>query len=676
MNILARIAVFHPFTPLVPRPRHSPDAWRAWLTHLFAVLGSALMLAGIIYFFAFNWAALPKWYKFALVEGLFILCLAGAWKVGATSRAGEVLLCAASVLVGVFWAVFGQIYQTGANTWQLFAVWAACIALWTALSRQAAQWSLFLVLCNITTALYFYTPVDGMPMRACHALLLLNLTALVAREVAHARGVAWLRPAWTGILPLLPLLCASTVMICRVLLGADHYAPARHNDTDLLFGLSCLAGLCFFFYRTRDTNRAALTLLCGFPLLNLFFVQMVAPRGHDIMMFFQLGVLNIGYSALTAYVLRHMQRTRQTAPAQPEPQPEPDDAPRPSTPEEAPPPPQARTAKGLPVIALIIQSIGGVLGAGLFGAVIAMSAMGVGNLSFLGLCVVLGALALYRAVHAHETGRVAALSFCLSMLLLGLGLCGAGFTDAWGTWPACGALSVLLALIYATCAHPLMRFTAAAIWAVMVQAAILFAWPGALAPAGQYYALLGLMTASVLPLAWLAAGRTPAAPYAPAAHAAICFLTATLLLLSTILFGTQLFAGLWLIPVFALNIELALTLLLLYAQELTMRRLSPIHLTPRRVGDALLVCLGLAALVWLNATGILLTLNLLLLGHARAQRGPRLLGLIMLPWFLTTFYYSLHTTLLAKSLILCGSGALLLCGAAWIHWRANGEATS
>ncbi|MBC8290414.1 MAG: DUF2157 domain-containing protein, partial [Planctomycetes bacterium] len=45
---------------------------------------------------------------------------------------------------GVFLAVFGQVYQTGADEWLLFAGWAGLILPWTALSRFEALWILWL----------------------------------------------------------------------------------------------------------------------------------------------------------------------------------------------------------------------------------------------------------------------------------------------------------------------------------------------------------------------------------------------------------------------------------------------------------------------------------------------------------------------------------------------------
>ena len=45
-------------------------------------------------------------------------------------RAGKAALLAASLFVGALLALIGQIYQTGADTFEMFAAWAALILPW------------------------------------------------------------------------------------------------------------------------------------------------------------------------------------------------------------------------------------------------------------------------------------------------------------------------------------------------------------------------------------------------------------------------------------------------------------------------------------------------------------------------------------------------------------------
>lgn len=72
------------------------------------------------------------------------------------------------------------------------------------------------------------------------------------------------------------------------------------------------------------------------------------------------------------------------------------------------------------------------------------------------------------------------------------------------------------------------------------------------------------------------------------------------------------------------------------------------------------VVITLLMLVTLGATGVVLSLLLMLLGFSLGKRPLLALGLLLLSIFLVDYYYSLEVNLLTKSLILVGSGAALL----------------
>lgn len=83
----------------------------------------------------------------------------------------------------------------------------------------------------------------------------------------------------------------------------------------------------------------------------------------------------------------------------------------------------------------------------------------------------------------------------------------------------------------------------------------------------------------------------------------------------------------------------------------------------------LLACCASAVLMNFSLPGVLLCLFLMVLGYAQHERLLTLIAILFLPAFLFKFYYQLEATLLAKSSILILSGALLLLGASYIHFR-------
>ncbi len=129
-------------------------SWKQFLKLLFLTLGVGFSVAGIIFFFAYNWADLNKFAKLGIVELLVIATTGIVLFSKLKLFTKNIILTGASMLVGVLYAVFGQIYQTGANAYDFFLAWTIFIALWVLVSNFAPLWLLFIVLINTTFVLY------------------------------------------------------------------------------------------------------------------------------------------------------------------------------------------------------------------------------------------------------------------------------------------------------------------------------------------------------------------------------------------------------------------------------------------------------------------------------------------------------------------------------------------
>ena len=101
-----------------------PTALAHWLPRGVAVLGAAIGGLGIIFWIAANWDTLGRFGRFALLQAFFlVMCLGALWRPTARTPLGLLALLA----IGGLFAYFGQTYQTGADPWQLFALWAALV---------------------------------------------------------------------------------------------------------------------------------------------------------------------------------------------------------------------------------------------------------------------------------------------------------------------------------------------------------------------------------------------------------------------------------------------------------------------------------------------------------------------------------------------------------------------
>jgi uncharacterized membrane protein len=179
-----------------------PDGreWRAFLDRLLLWSGALALAASVVFFIAYNWHEFGKAARFALVELLVLAAALGYWRLGPERAAGKASLLVAAILLGALLALFGQTYQTGADTWELFATWAALMVPWVVVGRMPALWVLWVAVANVAIVFYFavFPGLFGLVFGAEHqfwTLFLFDSAALVVWELA-ARRIVWLDERW------------------------------------------------------------------------------------------------------------------------------------------------------------------------------------------------------------------------------------------------------------------------------------------------------------------------------------------------------------------------------------------------------------------------------------------------------------------------------------------------
>jgi uncharacterized membrane protein len=283
-----------------------PDAarWRRFLDRVLLFMGGTLLAASVVFFFAYNWQDLGRLAKFALAEAPIVLALALLWRLGLERISGEAALFVAALLVGALLALVGQVYQTGADTFELFAAWALAILPWVLVGRSAALWLVWLAIVNLACVFYFRA-VPGLlgfvlsPERQLWALFAIDTAALAAWEFAADRGVAWLRARWA---PRLVATASGGFATALALLAIFDRDASAWNVPAWLAWL----GAAYFAYRVRARD---LYVLAGGALSVI--VVTAALLGHKLPMreageLLLVGLVVIGLSALAAYWLRRL----------------------------------------------------------------------------------------------------------------------------------------------------------------------------------------------------------------------------------------------------------------------------------------------------------------------------------------------------------------------------------
>ena len=277
----------------------SAAAWRVFLERLLLWTGLVALSAALGFFIAANWQALGRFGKLALVEGALVAALGVALWRGLDSGWGRALLLVASLAVGTLLALVGQTYQTGADTWELFAAWAIAIAPWTLVARQPALWVLWIAIVDVAAWLYLVTSVHWINLafgdkHALWVILAIHVVALGAWEVALARGVRWLDVRWGPRLLAVGAGVAATMLVADAILDRGRVAPAAAVYVGLLAAL-------YYAYRIRRVDllvlaAAVLSLIVvvvttivrwelfegagGFLLIGLVIVALAAAGAH------------------------------------------------------------------------------------------------------------------------------------------------------------------------------------------------------------------------------------------------------------------------------------------------------------------------------------------------------------------------------------------------------------
>ncbi len=174
--------------------------WYHFIDRMLLWCGTVLLAAGVIFFFAYNWRGIGNFARFGLVELLVAAAVGGCMWFGTERPAGKASLFAASLLAGALLALFGQTYQTGADTFELFITWASVILPWTAVGRLPVLWVLLIGLVNVAITFYFraFPGLFGMLFgldKQLWLLLAFNSAALVLWEL-FSRYFVWLRERW------------------------------------------------------------------------------------------------------------------------------------------------------------------------------------------------------------------------------------------------------------------------------------------------------------------------------------------------------------------------------------------------------------------------------------------------------------------------------------------------
>jgi len=283
----------------------SASDWRRFLDRLLLWMGTVMLASAAIFFFAFNWAEMGRLAKIGLLEAAIVGALLLLWRLGLERAGGKAALFAAALLVGGLFALIGQIYQTGADTWELFAVWAAGILPWALLGRLPALWVLWLALLNLAASLYYMTFgfLFGFlfePERLLWLLFGLNTAALIVWEACAAAGIDWLAERWSARI----VATASGVAVTWLALN-DIFDWRGSSHWGLPLWLAWMgAAYAAYRHRIKDVYVLAGGVLSAIVVIATFLAKHMQMRDAGAFLF--IGLIIIALSAAGGWWLKNV----------------------------------------------------------------------------------------------------------------------------------------------------------------------------------------------------------------------------------------------------------------------------------------------------------------------------------------------------------------------------------
>jgi uncharacterized membrane protein len=193
--------------------------WYGFIKLFLLSLGIGFTTAGIVFFFAYNWADLHKFVKLGLIESLLAVSTLAVFIPAFHSTTKNIILTGAVILVGVLFAVFGQIYQTGANAYDFFMGWTAFITLWVLVSNFPPLWFIYILLINTTVYLYSeQVAYDWSEETVFSIHFCLNVLFLFATLLVKSINKEAIIPVWfTNAIALVAASCATLGIIVQVM---------------------------------------------------------------------------------------------------------------------------------------------------------------------------------------------------------------------------------------------------------------------------------------------------------------------------------------------------------------------------------------------------------------------------------------------------------------------------
>jgi uncharacterized membrane protein len=278
-------------------------SWQRFLDVFLLSAGVGFTASGVIFFFAYNWEEIPPFAKMGIISALFAGCALTAVFAGLPKTAKNTILTGAALLAGALFAVFGQIYQTGANSWELFAVWTACITVWVFAADFIPLWILFMSLVNTAFVLYaIYSNLDyDLILGIC---FLINSVFAIVWEILVCTGIQKQRERWH--LPIVSLTAAIAATAGFIMFIVDKV----QSVSGFIMLIMAAPVYCIGVMYSLKKHYTAYLLIIAVSVIAIFTTLIIDNIKEKVIAVFIAGLFVLGSVAIISSIVYKLNKNR------------------------------------------------------------------------------------------------------------------------------------------------------------------------------------------------------------------------------------------------------------------------------------------------------------------------------------------------------------------------------
>lgn len=279
-------------TKAFQQTKNSPSkkSWQEAIKFYLLLFGGLSFAAAVTFFIAANWQELGKFFKLGLVTTAIIVSSLLAAFLDTKKLSGKITGTVSGLLIGPLFALYSQIYQTGADNYELFTIWGLLLIPFVTIVRFNGLLLFNILLFNLSYYLWsdatigFNTLQTNVPL----VMITINVVAIIAMEYAKYQKVSWLQSRvpihiLTAVTLLIGLVPATTYLF------ESTYRSPYSLATTIYFFICCLVTILIYWKKTHNLNQIAiaityLAIYSSLVTAKLFFDTSAGLRDNAILL--------------------------------------------------------------------------------------------------------------------------------------------------------------------------------------------------------------------------------------------------------------------------------------------------------------------------------------------------------------------------------------------------------